>query len=161
MKKKLNEKQEAESIFITKWCLTIIDFIYSNNSVNPHLIKLRKQAFSDETKTKYLEQTSPGIYLKGIRQAYSDVNEMAKDAPKQILEELNKILRNKFGKDLSTYSQDISSRIEEILKRGKIIDDDEFKIVEEKVSELCQIDPQLLEVTTFNNLLSVYHELRR
>jgi hypothetical protein len=64
MKRKLNEKQEAESLFIRKWCLTIIDFLYSDNVIDTHLIELRKKAFDEETKTRYLEKTSPGIYLK-------------------------------------------------------------------------------------------------
>ncbi|PTS95185.1 hypothetical protein DBR11_21735 [Pedobacter sp. HMWF019] len=157
MKRKMNEKQEAESLFLRKWCLTIIDFIYSDKVIQTDLIELRKQAFSEETKTRYLEQTTPGIYLKGLRQAYNDINDMALNAPNQILEKLNNSLFAQFGKDLSTDSQNISSRLEEIVDRGKIINDEEFRVVEQKVSDISQIDAQSQQIIILNNLLATYY----
>jgi hypothetical protein len=161
MKSKLNEKQEAESLFIRKWCMAIIDFLYSDNVIDTHLIELRKQAFNEETKTRYLEKTSPGIYLKGLRQAYNDINDMAVNAPNQILEKLNKMLFTQFGRDLSTYSKNISTRLEEIVARGGIINDEEFRVVEQRVSDISQIDAQSQHVIILNNLLAAYYVSKR
>lgn len=157
----MNEKQEAETLFIRKWCLTILDFIYSDNVIHTDVIELRKQAFDEKTKTRYLEQTTPGIYLKGLRQAFNDINDMALNAPNQLLEKLNNTLFTQFGQDLSTYSQNNSSRLEEIVKRGKIINDEEFRFVEQKVSDICQIDAQSQQVIILNNLLAAYYILKR
>lgn len=161
MKRKLNEKQEEEFLFIRRWCLTIIDFLYSNEINDSHLIELRKQAFDEETKTRFLEKTSPGIYLKGLRQAYNDVNDMALHAPNHILRELNNMLYLQFGRDLSIYSKNISSQLEEILKRGKIINDDEFRLVEQVVSDISQIDDQSEQAIIYNDLLTAYYISKR
>ena len=86
---------------------------------------------------------------------------MALNAPNQLLEKLNNTLFTQFGQDLSTYSQNNSSRLEEIVKRGKIINDEEFRFVEQKVSDICQIDAQSQQVIILNNLLAAYYILKR
>jgi hypothetical protein len=156
MKKRISKEQELESAFIRDWAITIIDLVYLKYQENKEFIELAKEAFSKQTKMQYLQKVSPGVYLKGLRQAFNDINEMVKDIPKDLLDELNALLREKFGKDLRTYSKKRLKQIGSVLRRGKILDEDEFRLIEERVSELCQLEPQASDITGLNNLLSTY-----
>ncbi|RFZ81466.1 hypothetical protein DYU05_19500 [Mucilaginibacter terrenus] len=157
----MNAHQEAEFLFLRKWCVAVIDAIYSHNTTHTELINLRKQAFEEETKAKYLEQATPGTYLKGLRQAYNEINAIALNAPDQLLKELNNTLFTEFGKDLSTCSSDMSSGVEQIINRGKIINDEEFGLIEQKVSDISQIDANSSKIQTLNKLLATYYLLNR
>lgn len=155
MKKRLNEKQEKGILFIKEWCFTIVNFIYSkSNNTDSFITEMHKEIFSEETKQKYLKETSAAIYIKGVREVYNDTNEWAKGLLQNDLEELNRILLKKFGKDLSIHFQ----KIYKITKRGKIINDDEFRLINEKVDELCQTEPESQEIGKLNKLLLVYEE---
>ncbi len=157
MNKKLTEKQEAESLFIREWCLTIIDFVYLPITKDlSALIEMRKEALGEEMKKAYLEKVTPSIYMKGLKEAFNDLNGTARDLPPKLLEELNKILRDKFGKDISTYSLSDMKQIVKITNRRKIVNEDEFRLINERVNELCEMDSESSELEVLNGLLSMY-----
>ncbi|MFT3946515.1 MAG: hypothetical protein QM763_06025 [Agriterribacter sp.] len=160
MKKKLNATQEAESSWIREWCITIIKFICSKNETSRYILEIYKESFSEDSKNKYLEKASPSIYIKGLQQAYKDTNEWALGLPKTDIDELNSILRAKFGKDLNTYSKQNIKTIAKIVARGKINNGDEFRIINEKVNEICQTNPDSPELDNLNRLLLVYEKSR-
>ncbi len=155
-KREFIENQETEYLFLTTWCLNVLDYIYNNYPIDQALKDLHRQAFSAETKNKYLDQVSPSLYLKGLRQAFRDTNEMAKDMPSHQLNELNKILKDKFGKDLNDDFRNNLTRIKSVLKRGKIVNDEEYEIIERRVDELCQTNNASTEIKSLNGLLINY-----
>lgn len=161
MKKKLNAEQELESLIIKEWCVTIINFIYSKHKTNSQLYETYKETFSEITKIKYLEKTSPSIYMRSIKQAYNDVNEWAYGLSANDKEELNNELQNKFGKDLNTNSRNISKQISIIIKKGKINNDDEFRMINERVNEICRTDSKSIEIDKLNKLLLTYEQSKK
>lgn len=161
MKKQLNTQQESELFEIREWCHSIIDFFCSIDEKNITLYENFKEALSDENKNNFLQKVSPSVFIKGLRQAKNDINEWASYLPKSDLESLNEMLRIKFGKDLHTHSKDISKQISTVLKRGKINNDDEFRLIEEKVGELCESESELSEIDMFNKLLLAYEDKKK
>lgn len=153
MEKKLNEKQEIEATFIKDWCTIIIDFIYSKYSDQTSFGEMFKQAFNKETKERILREVSPSIYLKGLRMAFNDTNEMAIDGPLTMQEELNKILRDKFGKDLMTYSKKIQKKINQIKEVGKISNADEYRLIMSYIDSIHQDKSKEDELKILNHLL--------
>lgn len=154
MEKKLSEKQEIEATFIKDWCLTVIDFIYSKYSEQTSFGEMFKQAFSQETKERILREASPSIYLKGLRMAFNDTNEMAADAPSSMQEELNKVLRDKFGKDLITYSKKVQKKITKIKELGKISNENEYHLVMSYIDSIYHDELKRDELKILNHLLT-------
>lgn len=153
MKKKLSEKQEIEATFIKDWCLIVINFIYSKYSEQMTFGEMFKEAFSEETKLRYLKELSPSIYLKGLRMAFNDTNEMAMDAPYSIQEELNKMLRNKFGKDLNTYSKKILREISKIKTKEDISNIKEYRLVQNYIDDIRNDEAKVEELNILNSLI--------
>lgn len=153
MEKKLNEKQELEATFIKDWCLTVIDFIHSKFNVDKSFTEIHKDAFSEETKQRYLKELSPSIYLKGLRMAFNDTNEMAMDGPPEMQEELNKILREKFGKNLITYSKKAQKKITKIKEAGKVSNEDEYRLIMSYIESIHQDESKQDELKLLNPLL--------
>jgi|GEM_PF-896414 len=149
----LNEKQEVEAAFIKDWCLTLLEFIYSKYSEQASFGEMHKAVFGEETKQKYLNELSPSIYLKGLRMAFNDTNEMAMDAPPAIQEEVNKILRDKFGKDLMTYSKKIQKKITQIRQVGKISNVDEYSLIMSYIDTIYNEESKREELDILNSLL--------
>ncbi|MGD1318732.1 hypothetical protein [Chryseobacterium sp. 2R14A] len=153
MEKKLNEKQELEATFIKDWCLTVIDFIHSKFNVDKSFTEIHKDAFSEETKQRYLKELSPSIYLKGLRMAFNDTNEMAMDGSPVVQEELNKLLREKFGKDLITYSKKVQKKINKIKEVGKISNEDEYRLIISYIDSIHQDGSKGDELKLLDSLL--------
>ncbi len=153
MKKELSEKQEIEATFIKDWCTAVIDFIYSKYNEQASFGEMFKDAFSEETKQRYLKELNPSIYLKGLRMAFNDTNEMAMGAPQSIQEELNKLLRKKFGKDLMTYSKKIQKKIAQIKEAGKISNEDEYRLIMSYIDSIYNDESKREELELLNNLL--------
>lgn len=158
MKKGLNEKQEKEAYFIKEWCITVIDFIYSKFNVDKSSTEMHKEVFGEETKRRYLRELSPSMYIKGLRMAFDDTNEMAMDGPFEMQEELNKILRDKFGKDLMTYSKKVSKKIKEIKDKGKIDNQDDYRLVMRYADSIYNDNLKRDELTLLNKLLLTWGE---
>ena len=150
MQKSLTEKQEAEALFIKNWGLTIIDFISSKSNAADHsFFEMYKDAFSEETMQRLLNQVSGARYMRGLKQAFNDINQLANewtnewtnstrenDLRKSQLSELNKILLAKFGRTLVDEDKETEGRIEKIIKRGKINSEEEYRIILTKVDEI-------------------------
>lgn len=155
---KLSEKQETEANFIKDWCITVIDFIYTKFNADKSFTEMHKEVFGEETKRRYLRELNPSMYLKGLRMAFNDTNEMAMDGPPAMQEELNKILRDKFGKDLMTYSKKIQKKITKIKEAGKISNEDEYRLVMSYIDAIYSDESKREELDLLNHLLLSWDE---
>lgn len=154
----LSKKQETEAVFIKDWCLTIIDFIHSKFKVEKNYIEMYKKTFAEEMKQHYLKKASSSIYVKSLRMAFNDINEMATGLPPIIQEELNKTLRKKFGNDLNYYSATLHRKIREIIKRGRIRNPDEFRLLKDRAEGILKEEELQTEVQEINRILLKYKE---
>lgn len=145
-KKALDKKKYNELELKKEWSLIIISFI-QNIDKNEYFFEQLKNsvgaAFFDND-------------LKGIRMIYNDVNEWAKGLDKSQLSELNKILIAKFGRSLIDEEKEIDSKIEKIVKRGKINSEDEYRLILAKVDEIYADKSKVNTIKVLNDLLLKY-----
>jgi len=143
MTKKITEKQQKELDYIKEWCLMILNFMISKNS-NIHIIT--------QTKDIILE-TYNSQNIKGLRYCNKDIIEWAKGLPQSDFVELNKLLQDKFGEDLGKNANRDLSKISQVIKKGKISSDDEYRLLLSRVDEIYNDTSKQDEVHTLNRLL--------
>jgi hypothetical protein len=74
----------------------------------------------------------------------------------QGLELLNRKLRQEFGFDLNDFSNRNNRRIQNILRRGVIRNEEEYRLVSDKVEEIYADDSQKELVSRLNDLLGAF-----
>jgi len=141
-----NQNREEELLFIKDWCLTIVEYLDSISGTN--YIHIFRRGI-----TKGYEEKN----LRGMRLALKDSTQMALDMNSQNIDKLNILLKEKFGKDLYDQSGKTQKEINKIIKRGKILNSDEFRLLKEKIEEIySEVQPEELE--KLNNLLLEYEQ---
>jgi len=121
---------------------------------------------SDEVKRIYIEMkrdlfkhslSDDKRIIYGFKESKKMLEEWARTLPKEKLTALNNILLSKFNKKIDLSSKEIGG----ILKRNRIRNDEEFRTIEEKVSEICQTNPKSPELEKLNHLLLVYEQINK
>lgn len=144
MAKKLTETQLQELNYIYEWSLTIVNYMiakYPNSN-----FEMFKEAICDG----FDKQN-----LRGMRYAYSDLNEMTTmDSKKEELTEINVLLKEKFGFDFSLVNKKDIQKVKRILKRGKIANADEHRFLLSRVDAIYDNKDYLEELNAINALLS-------
>jgi len=108
----LNKKKE--------WCLLIINFLQTISGT-------RNVVFEDFI--EIINNLHKSGNLKGLNQVYKDVNEWALSLNKASLENLNAILFDKFKENLDSVKNINEKKINTIIKRGKINNEEESRLV--------------------------------
>ena len=129
-----------------KWCLFILDFLekigVGDMSIWRECIP---EACDVNWKFKYR--------LQARKELLHDINEFAMDFGQPVL---NPALRQEFGFDLNDFSNRNNRRIQNILKRGVIRNEEEYRLVSDKVEEIYADDSQEQLVNQLNELLAAY-----
>jgi polyhydroxyalkanoate synthesis regulator phasin len=153
MKKKSDYSNEME--YIKEWCITVIDFKLKLKDIDPEMIKIYSPII-DTLTNNY--PTNDKKHQKGLKGFYNSIKEEISFWPDNIKMDLNEILFSKFGENINQYDKQVRMIIKKILKRGKINDEDEFRLVNDKVNEICQIDSESSEIGELNRLLLAYEQ---
>lgn len=109
---------------------------------------------------KILNQTFEDQDLVGMRYIYNDDNERSRYSKPAELEELNAILREKFGEDLVHNRQKDLAKIKRIIKRGKINNEDEFRLLKGRIDELLE-EEKVEEAQLLDKLMFEFEESLR
>ncbi len=128
---------------------TILLFAYEKGEISGELLEM----FSDGIKIS-IENNS----LTQMRMAVNDIKWIVEDMSLSNLKALDCILMERFGEDISSSKL---KKMDNILKRGKIRNDEEFVRVNEWIDHLLYDNanpeaPQQIE--QFNQLLRAYEE---
>ena len=153
MKKKSEYLSEME--YIKDWCITVIDFqLEINETVND----LKEQYESLKLfLTNNFNSKNKNIQ-RGFKEMYRDFNEEVGYWPDNMKGNLNDILYSKFGETISRIHKEKEKEIKKIIKKGKINNDDEFRMIDEKINEICQTNANSLELNKLNHLLLMYEQ---
>jgi len=150
MKEKKDYTKEIE--FIKNWCITIMDFVSQKDPLFAKIVNSSKDGF----------RNTPTIInkkiLSGYQQGFRDINEMAKALKPSEYKELNDILLQKHHKTLFDFDTKKEKKIESVIKKGKISNNEEYALVENKVSELSQEKGKDKEIDILNKLLIDYYK---
>ena len=152
MKKKSDYSNIME--YIKDWCITVINFKLEMNETPTEVKKLYEPLINGlisnfNSKDKNIQ--------RGFKEAYKSLQEEVGYWPDKMKADLNNILYSKFGENIE---QDKDKEIKKIIKRGKINNDDEFRMIDEKVNKICQIGSKLSELEKLNHLLLMYEQYK-
>lgn len=167
MKKQLNIKQLEELKFKYEWCKTIQEFInaHDDDTFDVELMRDLDSEYAEQNPSlhDYLIRVLYKAYIEqnlvGLRSSINDYNEAARELPPEQFTELNRILNEKFGEDLIHNRKKELAQIRRIVKRGKINNEDEYRLVKSRIDELLWMDDSMTECKILDSLLCDYEEL--
>lgn len=138
--------------YIKDWCITVIDFKLEIEGNPIGLKQLELYEFlKEEIKSNFNSKDKK--VQRGIKGVFNDLQEEAGYWPDKIKTDLNNILYSKFGENINQEKE-----INKIIKRGKINNDCEYRLINIKVDEICQSDSNSPELDRLNNFLLVYEQ---
>ncbi len=151
MKKKLSQKDLDELSFMRDWNWIIADFLVKNES---------SESFKEVFKMSYqiISEAFDKKNLRGMRMMYNDNNEMARGLSPSQLNKLNHVLREKFGFDLDKACDKVLAKINLIVQRGYLKNDDEFRLLFSRVDEIYADDSNAKEVESLETLMDDYEK---
>lgn len=150
-KESITQKKITEMSFIKDWCLEIMDFL---EEIYP----------TDETPGVFrqiINDASDKGDIRGLRILYNDVNEMAHGISKSNLVVLNRKLNIKFGMGLDTVKKDNMVRIREILQKGYLESDDEYRFVSSMIDEIYIDGRRKDKIDAIYKLMDDYEERKK
>ena len=149
MKKELSQKALDELSFMRDWNWAIVDFIVKNEN---------EEAFKEIFKELHqiISITFEKKDLRGMRMMYNDNNEMVRGLSQDKQSELNQILKEKFGFSLERAHDLNLAQINQILQRGYLKNDDEFRLLLSHTDEIYADSSKKKEVEILENLMADY-----
>ena len=146
--KELTEAELQELQFKRDWCVAVLDYLKSidaepGDSVGGGAIDIVMQTYNR-------------MDLRGMRVVYNDINDLAMSMRRSQIEELNAILREKFGEDLTTVNKRIAARIQKIEERGYIRTEGEWRMVRDWIDHIMWDDAKDEEVELLDKLMAEY-----
>jgi hypothetical protein len=134
----------TEIEYLKNWSITALQFMANKDTQ----FKVLCESVLDTLEHAQLINNKK--MLQGFEEGVRDFKEWAKGLSPSDYKELNAILNEKFGMGLEFDRKKI---IAAIIKRGKIRSDDEYRLIDEQVDELCQTNRQSHEIELLNKLL--------
>lgn len=151
MERKISQKSLDEIALLKEWVLTITIFFRLKYPQNETFVEINQ----------IVVETSEKSDLRGMRFIYKDMNEWAKGLSHDYLNELNLILREKFGYDLTKANDQNLAKIKRIIQRGHLKTDDEFRLLLNRVNDIYADDSMKDEVEVLNKLMNDYEDKKR
>ncbi len=144
---KNNTSTTNELEYLQDRSLLIIDFILNKN-VNDSLMKQFKSV---------IQETYAKGNLKGLKTLSRDMNAWAKGLSQKDIKELEVLLAEKFGENLSG-DKITHTVIKQVLKRGKIESEENYRVVYEYLQDISPTDPFYENIIELENLLETHQK---
>jgi len=123
---KFFKNKEDEILFMKNWMMEIADFYINAGDNNMLQLKLDLELYYQKK-----------IYA-GIKAGFNDINDIASDLPKEEFTELNRRLKERFGKTLYDFQKNSDKKIAQIIKRRKIRNEEEFRLAQMHIDRIFQ-----------------------
>lgn len=139
------------------WILIVHDYIHKD-SKEPY------KSMYEEAKIYLIEGIIKAFEvgeIRGMRMAFNDTLDDAKDLSYAQKEELNAILREKLGTDLNEQNNKNYKKIKRVIQRGKIKTDEEYYLLKERIEEIYDDEGKREEVEELETLLLNYENSKR
>ncbi len=137
----------SEIEYLRDRSLLIIDFILNKNVGNPMM---------QQFKSVILETYSKGS-LKGLKTLSRDMNAWTKGLPQKDIKELELLLSEKFGENLSG-DKITHTVIKQVLKKGNIENEESYRVIYEYLQDISATDPFYENILELENLLETYQK---
>jgi len=142
MQKQYTENQLSELMQMKDWI----------NYITSYFVELGHSSFSTwkvDIPTDYNRN-----HITGFRQAFNDICLMAHDLLPTQLTELNRRLKERFGKNLFDTDKNLAKKAKKIGVRGKIKNEDEYRLLRAYLDSIEDIPEH---ETEYNRLYELYH----
>jgi len=140
-KYKLSETQQSELNFLCDWIVELCNFFDDNKLMETQILRV------DVEKGKSMG------WLTGAKEAFNDLNAAARELSTSQISELNRRLREKFGKDLFDADKKLAQKAKKIAERGKIRNEEEYRLLR---SYLDSIEGIAEHEEEYNRLYDIY-----
>ena len=128
-------------------CLLFNQFMINKGGVPSQL------ADAFERSNELIEKAYKEGEIKPLRSMSADIDEQVRHMPLAMALEIERIFKENLDIVI-----DNSKIIDAIVKRGKIRNEDEFRFIENEVSELCQTNIGSPEIDILKKMLIVFYE---
>lgn len=125
--------------------LLIIDFILNKNVGNPIVQQFKS----------VIQETYAKSNLKGLKTLSRDINAWAKGLSKKDIKELELLLAEKFGENLSG-DKITHYVIKQVLKNGKIESEENYRVIYEYLQDISATDPFYEKKLELKALIKIY-----
>lgn len=125
--------------------IMIIEFILNKNADNSMMEQFKS----------VIQETYTKRNLKGLKTLTRDLNAWAKGLPQKDIKELELLLAEKFGENLSG-DKITHAVINRVLKKGKIENEENYRVVYEYLQDITATDPFYEKVNELESLLEIY-----
>jgi len=124
----VEKEKQIELEFLVNWCIFIRQFEFD---------VLKMTSFFDED-IHDLQEAIRTSNIKGMKMAFHDINENSLFYSKEIITELNRRLKERFGKTLYDFQKNTDKKIAQIIKRRKIRNEEEFRLAQMHIDRIFQ-----------------------
>lgn len=145
MKNNISTTNELE--YLRDRSLLIIEFLLNKN-VGDSMMQQFKSV---------IQETYAKGNLKGLKTLSRDMNAWAKGLPQKDIKELEMLLAEKFGENLSG-DKITHTVIKQALKKRKIESNESYRVVYEYLQDISSTDPFYENTTELENLLEAYQK---
>lgn len=122
------EERRKQALIDAEWYLTVLEALKSYvGDMAPVLERIARQA-------------GDAGDLRGLRMITRDLVAVARDLPSSELDALNSVLLLQFGRDLRTADDKERRAVSNILKRGRLRNDEEFRFLKEQLDDQGKAD---------------------
>jgi hypothetical protein len=134
-------------------CLLFNQFMIEKGGIPSVLAEAYKES------NRLIEKAYADGNPKPLKAMNKDIdNQVLKHMPLQMAADFKKIFKEKLGIDFEAVDKVYDKAIEKILKKGKIVNAEEYELILTKVDEIYADPNKEVEVKRLNDLLTAYHQ---
>ena len=146
MKNQLSKEKQEESVLLKEQLEIII------------LFHIEKEYDGFDYAYDMLQHTFKIGALTAIRESFNDMVEISMELPPNQLTELNRRLKEKFGKNLFDMNDKLEKKINSIIKRKKVRNNEEFRMIAAFLDTIRDVDGKEDDVNVLEELNFDYEE---
>ncbi len=132
--------------YIKGWCLFVVQYLTEKS---PNVLM-------GEFKNNIKGLTNSKKSLRQLKTLKKDLTEWARGLSEDDIHELNNLLSENFEENLEDVNFKSLTEVKHIVKRGKINNEDEFRLLMARVEEIYADDTKKAELENINKLLADY-----
>ncbi len=146
------EDRQKKLVKLHDWCLTLSSLILAGDS--------SKGSTDDEALRLSIDSALRRGDLRGLEEAARDLHEWASGLSPAMRARIDRELRARFGRGLTEQAEDLARAVQAIVKRGRIVTEDECRLLEARADQIRGDSARADELAAIGGLLRDYFKNR-
>lgn len=131
--------------------------VFNKFKVEKGLIPKELLALIEQTNL-LVEKAYQDKFTRALKEASNDINEQVRHMPLSLAIELKRLFKNELNIDFDVVDKLRLKEIEKILKIGKVLTDEQYRLLEDRVDEIYTDADKVNELNQINSVLLTYHK---